>query len=324
MRRSSAILVSIAVAACAPALPPHPVQRALVRDVTRVVDVRTRVGGWLIDESEIIGALPDALRSVCQVRPEVRQSSLAWLDREIEVAGGDVAARWRDRGRDLEEVEDLLRLTRTRLVLRRAGEWADQGRCPFWLEPSDDFAGVNTQGSRFLVTLEGGGRFTPEFALGHVKYGGGGSGRLLVGYGFAEDWSLSLGIEAGGSARFTNLQLGQQSDLPSLAGLGVLPVVLRWHFGLSTFGELEAGPMGYFDEGSADPITGSVVAQFDRGLHFGVALGAIYLRLERGILPKFSFSITVDHVPGRDGKATLTQLGIGLRTGIDISRWRRF
>jgi hypothetical protein len=324
MQRSPGIVILLAIGACAPALPHDPVERALVRDITRVVDVRTRMGGWLIDESEVTSSVPDALRSVCQVLPQRRQNALQWLDREIEMHGGDVAARWRDRDRDLDAVEDLLRLHHTRLVLRRAREWADMGRCPFWLEPSERFVGVNSQGSRFLITLEGGGRFTPEFALGTVKYGGGGSGRLLAGYGFGENWSLSLGIEVGGSARFTNLQLGEQSDLPSLVGVGVIPVVWRWHFGLSTFAELEAGPMGYFDEGSADPITRQVEAQFDRGLHLGVAVGAIYLRLERGLMPKFSFSITVDHVPGRDGKANLTQLGIGVRTGIDLSRWRSF
>lgn len=318
------VAVALSPAACAPALPDQPVERALIRDVTRVVDVRSRVAGWLVDETEVEGAIPDAMRSVCQTPTSERVAALRWLRGQIDERGGDVAALWRQRGRDLDEVDDLLRLTRTHLLLRRAAEWADLGRCPFWLEPSDRFAGVNTLDDRFFLTLEGGGRFTPEFALGEVKYGGGGSGRLLVGYGLTGTWALSLGIEAGGSARFTNLQLGEQSDLPSLVGVGVVPVVLRWQFGLSTFAEFEAGPMGYFDEGSADPITGKVVAQWDKGIHFGVALGATYLRLERGIIPKFAFSVTVDHVPGQGGKAPLTQLGIGARTGIDLSRWRGF
>jgi hypothetical protein len=211
-----------------------------------------------------------------------------------------------------------------RLVLERAMQAADQGQCPFWLEPSPRFAGVNTQGRRFLLTIEGGGRVTQEFAFGQVKYGGGGSGRILVGYGFSENLSLSLGAEMGGSARFANLKLGMQSDLPELVGLAVVPVVLRWHFGLSTHLEVEAGPMAYFDQGSADPNTGRVEAQFDGGLHLGVAIGATYLRLERGIIPKFAVSFTVDHVPGVKGNPTLTQVGIGVRTGIDLSHWRAF
>ena len=327
MDRPTQLLWFLALAlglACAPVFPPDPIERALVRDVTRVVDVRTRVGGWLIDESEVLGALPDAMRSVCQTDVGTRAGAMRWLDLQIQDEGGDVAALWKLRDRDLDEVSDLLRHTRVRLVLKRAMDWADQGRCPFWVEPSPRFAGVNTLASRWFITIEGGGRFTPEFALGQVKYGGGGSGRVLVGYGFAESWALSIGPEAGGSARFTNLQLGQQSDLPSLAGVVVFPAVLRWQFGLSTFAELEGGPMFYFDEGMADPITGRVDAQFDRGIHLGIAVGATYLRLERGIIPKFAISVTVDHVPGTDGKATLTQLGLGARTGIDFSRWMGF
>jgi hypothetical protein len=309
---------------CAVALPEHPVQRALVRDLTRVVDVRSRVGGWLVDETEVLGALPDAMRSVCQVERTQRTLIASWLDSQIEAEGGDVVARWRERGKDLDEVSDLLRLTRTRLVLRRASEWADLGRCPFWLEPSPDFAGVNTQGDRFILTVEGGGRFTPEFILGEVKYGAGGGGRLLVGYGLGETWSLSTGFEMSSTARFSNLQLGEQSELPELVLIMAFPVVLRFGLGLSTFLELETGVMGYFDEGSANPIDGQVSGRFHRGVHLGVAIGATYLRLERGVIPKFSFAITMDHAPGGAGLPTITQLGIGLRTGVDLSRWRRF
>jgi hypothetical protein len=310
------------LAACAHPLPPQPAQRALVRDVARVVDVRSGVG-WLVDETELEAVLPDTMKSVCQVDAADRVGAMRWLDQEIQAQGGDVAARWRERGRDLGKVDDLLLLTRVRLVLRRADEWAAMGRCPFWLEPRADFPGVHTQGGRFILTLEGGGRAIQEISLGEVKYGGGGSGRLLVGYGLGEAWALSFGIDLGGSARFTNIRLGQQSDLPELVGLGVAPVVLRWQFGLTAHAELEAGPMAYFDSGSAD-ASGKVEAHFDGGIHFGVALGGTYLRLQRGLIPKFAVSLTVDHVPGRDGQAALTQIGIGARTGIDISRWKEF
>jgi hypothetical protein len=310
--------------ACAPAFPNDPVERALIRDLTRVVDVRSRVGGWLIDETEVTGAMTDALRSVCQVPINHRLAAQTWLNQRIIEEGGDVAARWRELGRDLDRVDELLRHTRVRLLLTRAAEWQDQGRCPFWLEPSPNFAGVNTQGGRWIFTVDGGGRFTTEYALGSVKYGGGGGGRLLLGYGFAELWSVAFGLELGGSAKFTNLQLGEQSEFPELVGFGVVPMVLRWHFGLSTFSELEVGPMAYLGEGSADPITGRVSGKLDRGIHVGLGVGASYLRLERGLVPKFTFSVTVDHIPGRAGAPTLTQIGFGVRTGIDLSSWKRF
>ncbi len=309
--------------ACAMSLPEPLPQRALVRDAARVVDVRSSVG-WLVDEAELQAALPHTMQAVCQVRPVDRAAALAWLDGQIAANGGDVVAVWRAKGKKLGAVEDLLLLTRTRLLLGRGDEWARLGRCPFWLEPAPAFAGVHTQGGRFILTLEGGGRVLQEFALGRVRYGGGGAGRLLVGYGISEAWALSAGLEFGGSARFTNLQLGEQREFPDLVGLAAAPVLLRWQLGLTVHAELESGPIAYIDYARADAETGRVSLQYDLGWRVGVALGGTYLRLEQGAIPKFSVGVTVDRVPAVDGKPALTQVGVGVRTGIDLSRWTRF
>jgi hypothetical protein len=317
-------VAGVFAAGCGPTLPWQPTQRALVRDVERVVDVRGDVG-WLVDESEIQAVLPDVMKSLCQTPPYDREAALVWLDRYIgELGGPDVAAAWRAHGRDLGKVEDLLLVSRTRMLLARANEWANQGRCPFWLEPNPRFAGVHTQDHRFILTIEGGGRATQEIALGRVRFGGGGSGRLLVGYGFAERWGLSAGIEMGGGARFTNLQLGEQSEFPQLVGQAAAPVVLRRQFGLTTHAELELGPMAYFDRGSADAATRQVELHFDWGTRLGIAVGGTYLRLHRGFIPKFAVAFTIDYVPAVSGQPGLTQLGLGLRTGLDFSRWRGF
>ncbi len=306
---------------CVPALPPRAPERPLVRDLARVVEVRGGVG-WLVDESELESVLPDAMKSTCQVDAPGRSATLSWLDQEIARQGGDVAAAWRARGKDLGKVSDLLMLTRVRLLLRRADEWAGRGRCPFWLEASDKFYGVQTQGHRLILTLEGGGRFTEEVALGQIRYGGGGSGRVLVGYGIGEVWALSGGIEMGGSALFTNVRLGEQTEFPQLVGEIAAPVVLRWQYGLTAHAEVEAGLMGYVDRGSADPATGAVKAHINWGMRLGAALGGTYLRLQRGFIPKFAVAVTVDVLPAVDGRAGLTQVGIGARTGLDFSRWR--
>jgi hypothetical protein len=305
-------------------LPREPVSRALVRDVERVVDVRGGVG-WFVDESEIQAVLPDVMKSYCQVPAGDREAALVWLDRDIaELGGPDVVAAWQARGKDLGKVDALLLATRTRLLLGRADEWAKQGRCPFWLEPTARFAGVHTQDHRFIATIEGGGRVTQEIALGNLRFGGGGSGRILAGYGFAEGWGLTSGFELGGGARFTNLQLGTQSELPSIVGQAALPVVLRKQLGLTTHAELEAGPLAYFDRGSADPTTRQLKLHFDWGARFGAAIGGTYLRLHRGFIPKFAVAVTVDYVPGVKDQPRLIQLGLGLRTGIDFSRWFGF
>jgi hypothetical protein len=319
------LLVAFAAAAagCAPLLPETQPERALVRDVSRVVDVRASAG-WVVDEAELLQALPDAMKAACQVPELHRKRALTWLDDAIAERGGDVAAMWKVKDRDLDAVGDLLLLTRTRQLLGRADEWARTGRCPFWLEPAVGFAGVHTNAGRLFVTVEGGGRFLQEFFHGAVKYGGGGGGRLLVGYGFAETWALSTGLEFGGSARFTNLQLGEQNEFPDLVGLAAAPVVLRWQFGLTAHAEIEGGRIAYVDSAMADPTARQVDVQFDWGWRAGLAIGGSYIRFNRGVIPKFAVALTVDHVPSREGKPSLTQLGIGLRTGFELSRWTRF
>lgn len=287
-----------------------------------MVDIRSSVG-WVVDEHELTQVLPDVMKSACQVPEEARRGALAWLDAAVAERGGDVALAWRARNKKLGDVEDLLFYTRTRLVLQRAEDWVRAGRCPFWLEPTPDFAGVQTQGSRWVLTLEGGGRVTEELALGTVRWGGGGSGRLLVGYAFGERHLLSIGPEAGGDARFTNLELGQVNEFPQLVAFGALPIVYRYQLGLSAHAEVEAGPLAYVDEASADG-TGRVSAVYYGGVRTGFAVGGTYLRLSRGVIPKFSVAVTTDIIPAVAGRPTLLQIGIGIRTGIDISRWSRF
>jgi hypothetical protein len=69
-----AICAAIALVwGCVPTLPSQPVERALVRDVGRVVDVRQKVG-WVIDDLEVEAILPDVLRSACQVDEPDRKS----------------------------------------------------------------------------------------------------------------------------------------------------------------------------------------------------------------------------------------------------------
>ncbi len=316
-------MLALCALTCAQRLPEAGAPRALVRDIERVVDVRGSVG-WLVDESELTVLVPDAMKSACQVTAEDRVAALVFLDGRVADLGGDAANVWRARDKDLDNIKELLLATRGRLLLRRADEWARAGRCPFWLEPSLAFGGVHTQGGRFVLSVEGGGRLTEEFALGRVRYGAGGSGRLMGGYGVSETWVLAAGLEFGGLARFTNLQLGTQSELPQLVGFAAAPVVARWLFGRSAHGEIEAGPMAYIDSGSADPNTGRVSGHFDPGIHGGVALGGTYLRLQRGVIPKFSVALTVDYVPGAAGRPAVTQVGIGARTGIDLSSWTSF
>ena len=269
-----AFIVALAVVcSCATALPEPPVQRALVRDVARVVDVRQKVG-WLIDETEVEAALPDVLPSACRVGDTDRAASLAWLDGEVARRGGSPVEAWRAAGKDLEKIEDLLLFARARLVLARADERVRQGKCPFWIEPVPNFDGNQALAYRWLFGAEAGGRFIVGSENGVLGYGAGGGGRVLLGYGLNERNALFVGLEGGGGARFTNVPIGERASIPDFLAIVAMPVIGRRTISLSGFVEAELGVSAYFNqvEGIVEP-----------GVRAGVGIGGSYLRLKRGL-----------------------------------------
>jgi hypothetical protein len=251
------------------------------------------------------------LRSACRVDAPVRAAGLAWLDAEVARRGGEPAEAWRRAGKDLDKIGDLLLFTRTRLVLARADEWVRAGKCPFWMEPDVRFDGIQVVARRWILGAEAGGRFVIGSESGVFGYGGGGGGRVLVGYGLSERHSLFVGLEGGGSARFTNAPIGEAFALPDLLGVFAVPVVGRRTFALSGFVEAEAGPMAFLNQ---------VEGRIEPGVRAGLGIGGAYLRLKRGLLPRFTFAIALDHAPGFGGGATITQASAGLRAGFDLSR----
>jgi hypothetical protein len=63
-----------------------------------------------------------------------------------------------------------------------------------------------------------------------------------------------------------------------------------------------------------------VEARIEPGFRAGMGVGATYLRMKRGLLPRFTFGVTVDHAPGWGGSGAVTQFSAGLRAGFDLSR----
>ncbi len=308
---------------CAPALPQVPAERALVRDIARVVDVATRTG-WEFDDLEIEEAAPNALKAACQTPEQSRTEAIAWVARRVDLLGGEPAALWRARDRDLGAIEELLFWSRVERLLTETDDRVRKGKCPFWLESSPNFKGVHTSAHRYLLSVEGGGRFTMERAVGQTRYGGGGSGRLLAGRTFDDRFALLFGVEFGGDARFTNLKLGQVEEFPELAAVAAAPLVGRWDFGLSTHVEVEVGPLLFIDRATADEKLGIVDAGAVPGIRFGAGIGGKYLRIQQGVIPRFTFAFTVDLIPSDNGRPTLVQLGFGARTGLDVSSWKAF
>lgn len=199
-----------------------------------------------------------------------------------------------------------------------------KGKCPFWLESSPNFKGVHTSANRYVLSIEGGGRFTMERAVGQTRYGGGGSGRLLAGRAFDDRFTLLFGVEFGGDARFTNLKLGKVEEFPELAAIAAAPLVGRWDFGLSTHVEAEVGPLLFIDRATANEQLGIVDAGAVPGVRFGLGFGGKYLRIQQGVIPRFTFALTMDLIPADNGRPNLVQFGFGARTGFDISSWKAF
>jgi hypothetical protein len=71
-------------------MPRGSAQRALYRDLRKIVDLRDRTG-WVVDRIDVQEVAPSAMRSACQVGEPARLSLASWLDRRI---AARVCAMW--------------------------------------------------------------------------------------------------------------------------------------------------------------------------------------------------------------------------------------
>jgi hypothetical protein len=293
---------AFAAAACARRVPPQPAGAALYRDLERIVAF-AETTGWHIDRLELEALLSQSLESTCRVRPELRASVLAWIDAEIARSGGPVEKAYAKRGRDLGEVSDLLALTRVRLLL--AASIAAAADCPFWIEPSDAFAGRQISDDRFTVSLGGGGKGTFVRQGGQSEVRGGGAGRLLLGRTFGSRSSLYTGLEIGGNGSFPRDQDGNRGEL--VLGVDVVVPVIYRHTLVSSYFEAEAGWLGTATEGAEE---------IQPGIHVGAAFGGRATRT-RWFFPGAAIGVGWERTFPDDGPA-LYLFKIGLRGAIDI------
>jgi len=299
-------VAALAFAGCGPHLAPRdPTPRALYLDLERLVTVAAATG-WGADKLEIEAMLEPTLDSVCRVDPLARRSLAAWIEAEISRGGGPVEQAWRERGKRLDAVEDLIVLTRVQKLLARAEELA--GDCPFWLEPEGPdrpFRGRQISEERFLLTLGGGGKGIVVRQGDRVDLSAGGAGRLLVGRALAGGHAVLVGLELGASASFPKDESGERGGLVIGADL-VAPVVYRRTL-TNAYLELEAGWLGRSTEQD--------FSAFDHGIHLGVALGARALRT-RFFFPgaALGFSWERAFVAGED----VTLLKVGARVAFDL------
>lgn len=296
-------VAALALAACGPRPGPRdPSTRALFRDLERHVTVAATTG-WGTDRHEIEGMIESTLDSVCRVDPLARRSLAAWLDAEIARQGGPVEKAWRERGKDLSRVEDLLVLTRVKMLLTRAEELA--GDCPFWIEPQEPFRGRQISEDRFVLSLGGGGKGTVVTQGERVDLNAGGAGRALLGRTFGDGHALFFGLELGASASFPKDEAGERGALVIGADL-VAPLVYRRTLTNAYF-ELEGGWIGRSTEEDFSAI--------DHGVHLGFALGARALRT-RFVFPGAAFGLSWERTfqAGED----VTLLKVGARVAFDL------
>jgi len=300
MQRPALLLI---LAACAHrAAPEDPVARVLFRDLERQVTVNAATG-WGVDRLEVDALIEGALDSICRVDPLARRVLETWLDAEVERLGGPVDIAWRARDKQLSAVDDLLVVTRVRLVLARGEELSND--CPFWLEPEPRFRGRQISEGRFQLSFGGGGKGIVVRQGDRVDLSAGGAGRMLFGRTFIGGDGIFVGVELGASAAFPKDEAGERTSLVIGADY-VVPVLYR-HTLTNAFFELEGGYLGHSTEQDWNAI--------DHGIHVGVAVGARALRT-RFLFPGVALGISWERLflAGDD----VTAIKVGARVAFDL------
>ena len=284
------------------ARPQDPSADALHRDLERLVEI-AGTEGWSIDRTEIEEALPSALLSVCRTTSDTQDALLRWLDARIAAEGGPVEQAYRDRGRSLRAVEDLLSLTRIRMLLSSSME-RKEADCPFWLEPRQRFVGRQILDDRWFLSVGGGGKGLLVRQSGENDLNFGGAGRFLVGRAFGRHATLLTGLQSGGSAAFPVEEDGTRGNLAVTVD-AIVPLVYR-HRLVNSYWEIEGGYLAHLTEGSQD---------LAHGLHIGMALGGTTSR-RRWFFPGAAFGIGYDRIAEDKVRHVIS---LGFRVAIDIA-----
>lgn len=296
-------LLLLALVACSQTpRPREPSSAALFRDLERIVSVNAATG-WGIDRIEIENILKGTLESVCRTEPEARKQLRSWIDGELTRLGGPVEVAYRERGKKLKKVEDLLLMTRISKTLARAEEVANE--CPFWMEPQEPFRGRQISDGRFLLTFGGGGKGIVVQQGDRQDVSAGGAGRLLFGRTLLGGNAIYAGLEVGASAAFPKDAMGERSSLVIGADI-VAPLVYRYTLTNAYF-EMEAGWLGHTTE--------TDWGDFDHGVHVGFAFGARALRA-RFLFPGAALGISYERLflDGDD----IRSIKVGARVAFDL------
>ena len=274
----------------------------LRRDLERVVSAQDSTG-WFLDDAEYRSMYPSVLQSVCRASPEARAEAEAALAVDSGRAG-DPRELYRRAGKKLTaEVKEALRLSRELEMIHRAnvGAMAD---CPFWTAAERGFDGRQSDAYRVTLSLETGGLLQVRSTASTWTYGGGGVGRVLLGYGLSPRVSVLGGFEFAGGAM---LRPRDQESQFVVNYLPAIPVVLRlhdvgWHY------DLELAGVTLFQ---ADD------ARVSYGGRVGLGVGVSALRT-RFFTPWAGIAVAYEHYVDSGGRPAAEFFRGGLRVGAVI------
>lgn len=212
---------------------------SLLEDVRRIVAAE-EVDDWFTDREAFRIIEEHLLPSVCRASTEARKGAVAEL-RARHARAGDPKALFAQAGELTREVETALTARRQLTALEQT--LARESECPFWIRPRWGFHGRQSDRKRITLSLESGGNVQFRYTQSHITFGAGGSGRLLVGWGFDGKYSLLAGPELGGSAL---LRPNSNASEFVINYFPAVPVLFRsrqltWHY------DLELAPVALFE-----------------------------------------------------------------------------
>ena len=272
----------------------------LVFDARKIVSSQEDAG-WKIDKYEIEDMMPDALLSVCRSPAAARHKALITVQKRARALGGPLAEAL-ERGTAIEDVPKLVRASRVEALLLEALRRASN-ECPLGARPDPHFAGIQTGAHRFFISGEGGGLFVGQRSNGKNDIGGGGTGRLLLGYGLNYRRTLLMGLEFGGNALF---QRGNEDVNFPVQFTAAAPLVLRHHL-LTFHHDLELAPIVYLTESDTRPSFGG---------RMGITLGVSTMRIRR-IMPWAGATLALEYAMKNNYRAAVTAVKGGARVGFD-------
>ena len=273
---------------------------SLLLDMERVVAAQERVG-WFSERQGQERIQGNVFETLCRATPAARRGALSLAQSKAQRLGEPRAVFEREGQELTSDVRAALRAERVALALKLGIEAATND-CPFWVKPRDGYLGIHTDRYRLTLNGESGGSVQLRRSEGRWTFGGGGGGRLLLGYGAATSLTVLAGIEFGGGAM---LKPGEGETRFVINYFPALPFVLRfrdldWHY------DVELTPVALFQSDNT---------RISYGGRFGLAIGTSAL-LTQGLIPWGGLAVAYEHYFGIDGRPAAHFFRGGLRIGV--------